>query len=76
VDVNSNAFRVIRALTEDHGKEPKRSISARIAGKAGAAARSARLKPEERAAIARRASVARWSKNHGRNDQQIIFVES
>jgi hypothetical protein len=61
MDLNTNAFRVVRSLTEGKKESPRTTI-ARSAGKAGGPARAARLSAEQRRMIAVKASGARWHK--------------
>jgi hypothetical protein len=62
VDVNRNAFRIVRSLTEGKKEDP-RTAAARRGGKAGGPARAQRLTPEERRAISVKANRARWHKS-------------
>ena len=63
-DVISNAVRVMRiatgeeteSLTADDGKDP----AAKSLGKKGGAARAAKMTPERRAEIAKKAARTRW----------------
>lgn len=63
-DVIGNAVHVMRIATgeiedtaqPDDGKDP----AAKALGKKGGAARAAKLSPEERAEIARKAAAKRW----------------
>ena len=64
-DVIGNAVHVMRVLTgdeveivEDDGKDP----AAKALGKKGGAARAAKMVPERRAEIAKRAAEKRWGK--------------
>jgi hypothetical protein len=61
VDLNTNAFRIVKTLTEGK-KEDRRVTTARKAGKAGGAARAKSLTIAERRAIALKGSRARWQK--------------
>ena len=63
MDLNKNAFRIVRSLTEETKRDRPRSEAARAAGKLGGPARARRLTAEERRAIAIRASAARWQKS-------------
>ena len=63
-DVVSNAVRVMRILT---GEEDETTVTPSTdhhsrGGKAGGAARAARLTPEQRSEIAKRAAAKRWGK--------------
>ena len=62
-DVIGNAVKVMRIATgeeeeefEDDGKDP----AAKALGAKGGKARAAKLSPEERSSIAKKAAVARW----------------
>jgi hypothetical protein len=62
-DVIGNAVHVMRVLTgdeveivEDDGKDP----AAKALGRKGGAARAAKMTPERRAEIARKAAERRW----------------
>ena len=65
-DVISNAVKVMRiatgeeteALPADDGKDP----AAKALGKKGGAARAAKMTPERRAEIAKKAAAKRWNK--------------
>ena len=65
-DVIGNAVKVMQIATgeaeeeyEGQGKDP----AARAMGKKGGKARAAKLTPERRAEIARKAAAKRWSSN-------------
>jgi len=63
-DVIGAAIMVARIATgevEDNATAPHKAHHSR-GGKKGGAARAAKLAPDERAAIARRAAQARWEK--------------
>lgn len=60
MDLNKNAFRIVRSLTEEKEVESPRKVSASQAGKAGGRARANRLTSSERHDIAVKASRARW----------------
>ena len=72
-DFAVNAFRVVLEATKDEtpepppvphpGKNPHAVALGRAGGKKGGPARAARLTPEERKAIAKKAAAARWKKN-------------
>jgi hypothetical protein len=72
-DFNSLAFQVVAELTgtaepspEEEPKDPLRAAAAELGrrgGLKGGKARAEKLTPERRAEIARKASLARWSKN-------------
>ena len=62
-DVIGNAVHVMRVLTgeeveiiEDDGKDP----AAKALGRKGGAARAAKMTPERRAEVAKKAAEARW----------------
>jgi hypothetical protein len=60
-DLNRMAHRIAQQSTES--KEPTRpKVSGRNGGLRGGAARAARLTPEKRSEIARKAARARWAK--------------
>lgn len=60
MDVNTNAFRIVRALTEEKEETVDvRKESARTAGKIGGRARAGRLTPERRTEIARMGGASR-----------------
>lgn len=65
-DVNETAFRVMQQATGEIPRDERKSPSAVVVGRAGgivgAPARAAKLTPEERSAIARKAAEARWNK--------------
>lgn len=66
-DVIGNAVRVMRIATgeeeENIPAESPKDEAAAVMGRKGAAARKAKLSPEERSDIARRAAATRWSKH-------------
>ena len=62
MDLNTNAFRIVKSLTTEE-KETPRVAAARSAGRIGGPARAKRLTPSERRAIAIKASRARWGKS-------------
>ena len=68
-DVNSLAASIVRDATDedktepaDDGKDPAAVALGRKGGLKGGAARAAKLTPEQRSEIARRAAQRRWSK--------------
>ena len=65
-DENQAAYDAVRALTGDDppedGKNPAAVLLGRLGGKKGGAARAKKLSAKRRAAIARKAAKARWSK--------------
>jgi hypothetical protein len=67
-DVNSRAKAIVDFATSgedvpdpDEGKNPAAVAAGRKGGAKGGKARSERLAPAERSAIAKKAAVARWS---------------
>ncbi len=61
MDVNVQAFRLVREATEESSVDDKRKQAAsRRGGLNGGKARAQALSPERRAEIARKASSARW----------------
>ena len=71
-DINRLAASVVQAATEGEftaedfeGKNPAAVMLGRLGGKKGGKARAAKLSPEERSRIAKRAAQARWSQNKG-----------
>jgi len=68
-DINENAFRVVsEAIGEEippkkeDGKNPAAVALGRLGGKVGGKARAAKLTPERRKEIARKAAETRWHK--------------
>jgi len=65
-DVNEIAFRVTQEATDENrpvmAKNPAAVILGRAGGLKGGKARAEKLAPEQRSDIARRAALARWSK--------------
>ena len=65
-DTVASAIRVAKILTgeveEDTGADDGKDRNAQALGKKGGAARRARLSPERRAEIARKAAEKRWGK--------------
>ena len=61
MDLNANAFRIVRQLTTET-KEDKRSVAGRAGGKLGGPARASKLTAAERRAIAVKANQARWKR--------------
>ena len=71
-DPNQMAFRLVQAITgeppatetppADDGKDPAAVALGRKGGLKGGKARAAKLTPEQRAEIARKAAAARWKK--------------
>lgn len=63
MDMNVHAFRLVREATEESSLEDKRKRAAsRRGGLSGGQARAKALSPEERKAIAVKASQARWNR--------------
>jgi len=62
MDLNSNAFRIVRELTEEKKDDPRAS-AAQNAGRRGGPARAAALSPERRREIAVKANKARWKRH-------------
>jgi hypothetical protein len=62
LDLNRNAFRIVKSLTEEKPEENSRIAVARAAGKAGGPARAKALPASRRREIAIAASRARWHK--------------
>lgn len=64
MDLNVQAFRLVRQATEE---PPKKALLIKAAsqrgGLIGGKVRAAKLSPERRSEIARRASTARWDGN-------------
>ena len=52
----------LEAPSEDTGKNPHAVALGRLGGKKGGKARAAKLTPEQRSEIAKKAAKARWSK--------------
>ena len=61
MDLNSNAFRIVKTLTTET-KDDKRSSAARAGGSAGGPARAMKLTAEQRREIALKANRARWKR--------------
>jgi hypothetical protein len=61
-DLNQIAHRIVRESTEPKAPESKAQTSGRKGGLKGGQARAAKLSPDERSEIARRAAQARWAK--------------
>jgi hypothetical protein len=62
-DVIGNAVHVMRVLTGEIEEEAKPKSGKARSGRAGAAARAARLSPDERKEIAKKAAAARWKRS-------------
>ncbi|MDO8614669.1 MAG: hypothetical protein Q7T33_02895 [Dehalococcoidia bacterium] len=64
-DVNALAAAIVAEATEgpvDDGKNPAAVALGRLGGKVGGKRRAAKLSPERRSEIARKAARARWGK--------------
>jgi hypothetical protein len=66
-DINERAFSIVQQLTgeeptpdPDKDKNPAAVALGRLGGLKGGKARAAKLTPEERKEMARKAAVARW----------------
>lgn len=59
-DVTSNAVHVMRIATGEIQEDLKKPSGNVRSGRAGAAARAAKLSPEARKEIAKKAAAARW----------------
>ena len=65
-DVIGNAVKVMRIATGEEAETPAdegKNAAAVALGKRGGAARAARMTPERRAEIARKAAVKRWERS-------------
>ncbi len=62
-DVNALAAAIVHEATHDpaEGKNPAAVALGRLGGKKGGPARAAKLTPEQRSEIAKRAAAARWA---------------
>ncbi len=78
-DTNSMAAAIVAQATDpdDHGdnlyegKNPAYVESGRKGGVVGGAARAAKLTPEERSEIARKAGQARWARSEQRRSDTV-----
>ena len=61
MDLNTNAFQIVRKLTEEGNGSKIRAVK-QASGKAGGRARAAKLEPRRRQEIAEAANRARWGK--------------
>jgi hypothetical protein len=61
MDLNVNAFRIVRDLTTEN-KQDKRVLAARSGGRVGGPARAAKLTAQQRKDIAIKANKARWNR--------------
>jgi hypothetical protein len=60
-DLNQRAFAIVRVASGEDA-DPAEAPRGQKAGKVGGSRRAAKLSPEERNAIAKRAAAARWGK--------------
>jgi hypothetical protein len=60
MDLNRLAARIVKDATEGKPAETDAQISGRKGGQKGGTARAAKLSPERRSEIARKAARARW----------------
>ncbi len=73
-DVNETAIRVVRIATGEEepragpAKNPAAVELGRLGGKKGGSARAAKLSPERRRAIAKKAANARWERTRSEPD--------
>jgi hypothetical protein len=59
-DLNQMAYRVVQHATEPQVPETPAQRTGRKGGLKGGKARAAKMTPEQRSAIARKAALARW----------------
>jgi hypothetical protein len=59
-DLNQMAHRIVRQSTEPQEPKTPAQVNGRNGGLKGGAARAAKLSPEERSEIARKAAQTRW----------------
>jgi hypothetical protein len=66
MDLNTNAYRIVKGLTDGKGatKEEKKRKATSAAGHSGGRSRAERLTPERRREIALRGSEARWKRRN------------
>lgn len=62
MDLNVRAFRTVQAALSDSVLPDKRKAASRKGGQRGGPSRAKLISAEQRSAIARKASQARWSK--------------
>jgi len=64
-DVNALAASIVAEATadSDEGKNPAAVALGRLGGRKGGKARAAKLTPEQRSEIAKKAAAARWAKS-------------
>jgi hypothetical protein len=60
-DLNKMAFRVVQESTEPKAPKTAAQTNGKAGGLKGGKARAAKLTPEQRSDIARRAAEARWA---------------
>lgn len=60
MDLNVRAFRIVQAAISDSSEPDARKDSARKGGRVGGPSRARSLSHEQRVAIAKKASAARW----------------
>lgn len=81
-DINEAAHQTVQAvLDRTEPARPKKNLAAvalgRLGGLKGGKARAARLTPEQRRAIAKKAASARWVKRgESETDQPVAIAES
>lgn len=61
-DLNQMAYRIVRESTEPKTPETLAQVNGRNGGLKGGKARAAKLTPEERSEIARKAAQKRWAR--------------
>jgi len=62
-DLNRLAHRLVKEATEPREKPSRAQVNGRKGGLNGGKARAAKLSPEQRSEIARRAAAARWAED-------------
>ncbi len=72
-DINQLAAKIVEMATNeqppaDDGKNLAAVALGRLGGKKGGKARAAKLTPEQRTTIAKKAAAARWGKNEAIHD--------
>jgi hypothetical protein len=77
-DLNSMAAAIVAQATSDEpvpdpdeGKNPAAVALGRLGGQKGGKARAAKLTPEERSDIARKAAQVRWNDSGGKSDTTL-----
>jgi hypothetical protein len=63
MDLNVHAFRLVQAAITERAPESERRVASRKGGLKGGKARAKAISAEQRSAIARKASAARWRNN-------------